>query len=154
MVEDRFMNYYELCDKYKFRPNYLNYLSVINVIKTTARYNLKIDSIKKGETKPSINFDSAIFDTYVGAKVDVSKSKSRLFYDLFIKSDFEPPSSTAKWVDILQKDVNKIFDSYVLAKKFNKRNETTRISVQGYTQYCSHKQNPFSLAITRPCSVK
>ena len=69
MVEDTCMDYYELYDKYKFRPNYMNYL----MLKTTTRYNLEIDSITKRENKPNINFDSAIFDTFVCSEIDVSK---------------------------------------------------------------------------------
>ena len=49
------------------------------------------------KTTHRINFDNPNLDNISDFKIDITIAKSRLYYGLLLKSNFEPPIAMAKW---------------------------------------------------------
>ena len=71
MNNNTFLSYGELCDKYNFKPNYLNYLSLIKANKHACNVHLDIKEVVNGNEKPRIDFESTILKSYDGIICDM-----------------------------------------------------------------------------------
>ena len=52
-----------------------------------------------------------------GGRIDTSKAKSRIYYDIFIDKEFEPPTSLTKWVNIPDISSELFLESCILNMK-------------------------------------
>ena len=116
LEKSEFLEYNALCEKFNFTPNYLNYLSLVSVIKRVARTNDEIGECLSGTPTPNIDFESAIFDTFESSSIDTLKSKSKMYYDLFIQTNYNIPNSLLKWTNLLQINEQVYYNSYTLHK--------------------------------------
>ena len=78
--------------------------------------NDEINEILRGEEPANINLDLLFLTLMKITKIDRSKVKGRVYYDLLINSQFEIPSSTTRWVDTLQVEQQRYFNSYMIHK--------------------------------------
>ena len=56
MVGEEFLSYDEFCEKYQFRPNFLQYFNMINAIKQASKHFLEINEIVNDGFRPKTNF--------------------------------------------------------------------------------------------------
>ena len=120
MKNNTFLSYGELCDKYDFEPNYLNYLSLIKAIKHSCNVHLDIKEVVNGNERPRIDFESTILKSYDGIIIDISKAKSKTFYDIFIDYDFVYPTFMQKICEDFDIEPKVYLDSLKIMKIFVK----------------------------------
>lgn len=68
------------------------------------------------DTKPIINVDRSIFEGPRDEKVDVKKAKSRIYYDMFLNTQFKIPTAVVKWEAELNVSYNYFKESITLTK--------------------------------------
>ena len=89
-------SYKQFTTKYDLKNCQLKFMGLINCLKLLLRKNELYKNINL-LPKPKIDFDNSIFHTTDGKKIDILKVKSKMFYDMIIERNFEPPVAFIKW---------------------------------------------------------
>ena len=85
---------------YNIRCNFLTYRSLISAV-TSHVNKSRAHGLDIPNNRPSnINFESNIFQTILGYKINLKNAKSRDFYQLFVSNNVEPPTSMIKWQEM------------------------------------------------------
>ena len=70
--------------------------------------------------KPKIKINSSIFETIDQNKIDVRKSKSRIYYETLLTLKFEPPVALVRWREETTLNDQVFFNSFVYTKSCTK----------------------------------
>ena len=90
----------------------MKYFSLVNSITHAGKRYIGLSEIINSNEKPTINLDSTIFTTYDGIKIDITKAKSKIYYDVYIEYDFEYPTYMTKMCNIISIEHNIYLNSF------------------------------------------
>ena len=91
------MNWGEFSLRYCIKDCYLKYMGLIDCLQKMGRnHSNTLRDIEPD--RPIINFDHCVFPTFSGSSIDISKSKSRTYYNELIKQ-FEVPVAQKRWLE-------------------------------------------------------
>ena len=65
------------------------------------------------DRKPSLRFDSSIFETTKEYKIGIVNAKSKIYYDILLEDKFQKPTSLIKWINEYEVSEKMFIDSIV-----------------------------------------
>lgn len=108
----KWLSYENFCQKYNIKIHFLGYYSILNAVKSAVKYT-GIDLTVKRE----YNFSSTIVSVLSGRKLNLTKAKSKDYYNEFVELISEPPKSVNFWRINHDIDEDTYFNSLILTKR-------------------------------------
>ena len=90
------LSYNAFATKYNLRNCSIKFMGIVNCLKNLRNSKDNYRNMNM-QIRPQVNFQSPIFNVTNDNKVDVTKAKSKIYYDILIERNFEPPISMTKW---------------------------------------------------------
>ena len=106
------LSYDAFCKKYNIRTNYLRYLGIVSAAKNALK-TLNIDLAANN----NFDFTSTTFRMLSGRQINITKAKSKDFYNEFIEFKLESPVSCGRWLTDYNLPEEVFYNSLILAKK-------------------------------------
>ena len=109
------MTFIEFTTKYNIKPNFLTFMGICSAVKKAVQNNPIVNDACR-INRPNINFHNLIFRFKSTKTIDISKSRSKHFYEEFVNEKLEPPSVMKMWFQDLHFNHDHVYKSLLLIK--------------------------------------